>query len=216
MKFRTLDRRILVLLICQTVRWGGWFKRKSIFRHDLPKPFSFFFLFSAYVLMHKVVLLSSGYFLTDRNSAKNIEEGPAKHFPLKNSWVVKGDEKVLLVTEQHLGCKETILERADFEGSVSKSWHGLLKIGVTTADKKQERKKVINICPSFSTVTNKNSWRVKSAFSNVVSLLGWFLLTWRKSMPVEEKDKAKPVAGVLLFYHKPHLPGFLVAKSTIF
>ena len=33
-----------------------------------------------------------------------------------------------------------------------------------------ERKKIINNCPSFSAVTNINSWRVKSALSNVVSL----------------------------------------------
>ena len=33
-----------------------------------------------------------------------------------------------------------------------------------------ERKKIINICPFFSAVTNINSWRVKSALSNVVSL----------------------------------------------
>ena len=31
-----------------------------------------------------------------------------------------------------------------------------------------ERKKIINILLSFSAVTNINSWRVKSAFSNVV------------------------------------------------
>ena len=33
-----------------------------------------------------------------------------------------------------------------------------------------ERKKIINNCPSFSAVTNINSWRAKSALSNVVSL----------------------------------------------
>ena len=33
-----------------------------------------------------------------------------------------------------------------------------------------ERKKIINICHSFSAVTNINSWRVKSALSYVVSL----------------------------------------------
>ena len=36
---------------------------------------------------------------------------------------------------------------------------------------KMERKKIIIICPSFSAVTNINSWRVKSALSNVVSLV---------------------------------------------
>ena len=52
---------------------------------------------------------------------------------------------------------------------------------------KMERKKITNIPPSFSAVTNISSWRVKSALSNAVSLcLGsgrkspqtfhWFLL----------------------------------------
>ena len=34
-----------------------------------------------------------------------------------------------------------------------------------------ERKKIINILLSFSAVTNINSWRVKSALSNLVSLV---------------------------------------------
>ena len=37
-----------------------------------------------------------------------------------------------------------------------------------------EIKKIINISPSFSAVTNINSWRVKSALSNVVSLLWYY------------------------------------------
>ena len=44
------------------------------------------------------------------------------------------------------------------------------KITGTTANKKMEGKQILNIRPSFSAVTNINSWSVKSALPNVVSL----------------------------------------------
>ena len=62
-----------------------------------------------------------------------------------------------------------------------------------------ERKKMVNITLPFSAVTNINSWRVKSALSNVVSLvwkragLGWAqtkLLYCTKSPPKKRDSKA--------------------------
>ena len=62
-------------------------------------------------------------------------------------------------------------------GRFALSCHGLdalclsqLKITGTTANKKMEGKQILNIRPSFSAVTNINSWSVKSALPNVVSL----------------------------------------------
>ena len=48
-------------------------------------------------------------------------------------------------------------------------WISLLKTGGNSWQK-MERMKIINICPSFSAFTNINSWKVKSALSNAVSL----------------------------------------------
>ena len=47
-----------------------------------------------------------------------------------------------------------------------------------------ERKKIVNICSSFSTVTNNNSWIAKSALSNVVSLV-LFLTAKKKEFPTD-------------------------------
>ena len=79
-----------------------------------------------------------------------------------------------------------------------------------------ERKKIINILLFFSAVTNINSWRVKSAISNVVSFsssshLGsetkflwsywnpFSLSYWKKKTKFSKHFCLSPSQGVLLF-----------------
>ena len=58
-----------------------------------------------------------------------------------------------------------------------------------------ERKKIINICPSFSGVTNINSCRVKSALSNVVSLI---VTAWHKKVLGSKLDRL--ISWFLFFF----------------
>ena len=72
--------------------------------------------------------------------------------------------------------KETTLERAAFKAGWSElTWSGRAQPVLAWNHRdiswqKMERRKIINSTLSFFAVTNINSWRVKSALSNVVSL----------------------------------------------
>ena len=70
--------------------------------------------------------------------------------------------------------EETKLERADLVWAFMAWTHSacpFLKPRWDNSWQKMEGKKITNICPSFSTVSNINSWRVTSALSYVVSLV---------------------------------------------
>ena len=77
-----------------------------------------------------------------------------------------------------------------------------------------ERKKIINICPSFSAVTNINSWRAKAALSNLVPLV----MTKDFHLPANRKslnEKKNYLVYLLLFAFRTWAT-FAIQKIRLF